>query len=113
MKRLLLAMVLILPLSASAAPNPCYKKPVVPVTIPPGVDHPFTLEAKRVLDIQGKTFTYDLGGKKITIEAADFCAEQLLRDIHRGMCVSKEEVILVPHFLGKGNDRFRTKSPLR
>lgn len=113
MRRLLLVMLLSLPAIAFADPNPCYRKPATPISIPPGTDYPVTLEARRVVDVQGKSFTYDLGTRKISIEATDFAAEQLLGDIHRGVCISKVKVVLIPHFLGNRNDRFRTRSPRR
>ncbi|MFA4830039.1 MAG: hypothetical protein WC855_15000 [Thermodesulfovibrionales bacterium] len=87
--------------------NPCHNKAVHFQSIPHDKESTLTLEAERVVSVDGDTFTYNLGKEIITITADSFASRRFIKDVKDGRCSAHETVILVPERKSPFNKNFK------
>jgi hypothetical protein len=69
--------------------NPCYKGPLTPTAFPRENRTTLTLEARRVVSVEGNLMAYDLGGEKVVIKVDGVACKAFLKDVEKGRCTAK------------------------
>jgi hypothetical protein len=93
--------------------NPCHTGAMPAVPFPQENRSMVTLEARRVVSVQGNLFTYDLGSRTVIIKAEANSCQSFLRDVAKGNCKAKGLVSIGPDkgtFSDAGN-RFKATPP--
>lgn len=102
---------LFMPIQTFAWDNPCYKKAVHFQSIPHDKESTITLEARKVVSVDGNTFTYNLGEETIVIATDSFASERFIKNVKDGRCSAHETVNLVPERKTPFNKKFKAKRP--
>jgi hypothetical protein len=93
--------------------NPCHTGPMAAAPFPQESRSMVTLEARRVISVQGNLMAYDLGGRTIIIKAEANSCQSFLKDVAKGNCKAKGLVSIEPDkgtFSDSGN-RFKATPP--
>lgn len=104
----LIAVLVSIILSARAWHNPCATKAVPFQYISHDKPSVVSLESRRIVAMQGDTFTYNLGTEHIFITADSFAAHSFLEDVRAGRCSASLSVKLIPFRRSPFNTQFKT-----
>ena len=111
MRYLVAAIFVFLAFPCGAWESPCYKGPMPPVPFPRESRSSVMLEARRVVSVEGKIITYDIGGELIIIKAGSFAPLSFLKDVGKGRCTAREPVTIEPEKKGEATGRFIAVTP--
>ena len=111
MKTFVTAFVFLISVAAVAGEYPCYRNAVSFISVPPDRPSLMTLEARRVVSIQGSEMVYNLGNKTITIEAASAASIRFLLEVKHGRCSATEQTVLEPDRISPFNDHYKAVVP--
>ena len=90
----------------------CYKGAVPGMVFPKESRSTITLEARRVVSVQGNIVIYDLGAEKIVIKCEGVSCQSFLKEVQQGRCVAKGFVVIEPDKGGfSDTGRFKAQSP--
>ena len=93
--------------------NPCHTGPLPAAPFPQENRSMVTLEARRVVSVQGNLLAYDLGGRTVIIKAEANSCQSFLKNVAKGNCKAKGLVSIEPDkgtFSDAGN-RFKATPP--
>jgi hypothetical protein len=78
------------PLPSFGWDSPCYKGSLDLMPFPRENRTMITLEARRIVSVEGNLMTYDIGGgERVTIKLEGMACRDLLRDTQKGKCTAK------------------------
>jgi hypothetical protein len=93
--------------------NPCHTGPLAAVPFPQESRSIVTLEARRVVSIQGNLMAYDLGGRMVIIKAEGNSCQSFLKEVTKGNCKAKGLVTVEPDkgTFSDAGSRFKATAP--
>ena len=71
----------------------------------------YTLEARRVISVEGTVMLYDIGGEAVVIKAEGLGPLSFLNEIQKGRCTAREVVSIEPDTRNILKGRFKAVSP--
>jgi hypothetical protein len=74
--------------------NSCYKGSLASIPFPRENRSLVTLEAGRVVSVEGNLMTYDLGGERVVIKMEGVVCLAFLKEVQKGRCTAKSLVSL-------------------
>ena len=92
--------------------NACYKSGLPGIPFPRENRSIITLEARRVVGVQGNLMTYDLGGETVVIKTDGVACQSFLKEVQKGLCTVKGLISVEPD-KGSFSDtgRFKAGAP--
>ncbi len=92
--------------------NTCYKEGLPEMPFPKESRSTITLEARRVVSVEGNLITYDLGKEKVVIKADGVISQSFLKEVQKGHCTVKGFVSVEPDKSSFSNTvRFKAGTP--
>ena len=88
------SLLLLSPLPSHGWNNSCYKGSLPSMAFPKENAAMISLEARRVVSVQGDLMTYDLGSDKVVIKIENKGGLNFLKDVKKGNCSAKTVVTI-------------------
>lgn len=111
MRYLLVLFVFLFSSPCLAWESPCHSGPVPPKPFPRETRSTYTLEARRVISVQGNLILYDLGGETVVIKAEGLAPLSFVSEVQKGRCTAREAVTIEPDRKNLAEGRFKARTP--